>query len=321
MSSFWDEFKALFKTDSQREEERRQQIKDAVSAQKSLTEQLAKLDSEYRAGLPVAEQPDLDELFPESSGLEEIEYTPATDDEIADRAQSEIDYLKTSERNKLDTDYDKAVKSLTEQSDTAKETLEDSYRKLDELYGELKQQAENDSIKRGIARSSIAASRLSDLDNAHMTSAGEAEAAYNAAVDAINVEIASLQTEQETALEELDLKYAAELQDRIAELKSERDKTVAEYEKYNNSVAEKNRELRAPRFQHHFQIIPVTLFQPMAETTASVPAIAAPKPRLIPVHPAQYRRVFSIATHSQSDELKRPAAPQRIIKADPYPRS
>lgn len=247
MSSFWDEFKDLFKTDSQREEERRQQIKDAVAAQKSLTEQLAKLDSEYRAGLPVAEQPDLDELFPESSGLKEIEYTPATDDEIADRAQSEIDYLKTSERNKLDTDYDKAVKSLTEQSDTAKETLEDSYRKLDELYGELKQQAENDSIKRGIARSSIAASRLSDLDNAHMTSAGEAEAAYNAAVDAINVEIASLQTEQETALEELDLKYAAELQDRIAELKSERDKTVAEYEKYNNSVAEKNRDYAVQR--------------------------------------------------------------------------
>ena len=86
-------------------------------------------------------------------------------------------------------------------------------------------------------------------------------------------------------------------------------------------VAEKDGELRAPRLQHRFQIIPITLFQPMAEAVAGVPAIAAPKPRLIPVHPAQYRRVFSIATHSQSDELKRPAAPQRIIKADPYPRS
>ena len=88
-----------------------------------------------------------------------------------------------------------------------------------------------------------------------------------------------------------------------------------------HEVAEKNRELRAPRFQHHFQIIPVTLFQPMAETTASVPAIAAPKPRLIPVHPAQYRRVLGIAAHSQGDEFKRPVPPQRIIKADPYPRS
>ena len=41
MASFWDEFKDLFKTQSQKDEERRQQIKDAVEAEKSLTERRA----------------------------------------------------------------------------------------------------------------------------------------------------------------------------------------------------------------------------------------------------------------------------------------
>ncbi len=247
MASFWDEFKDLFKTQSQKDEERRQQIKDAVEAEKSLTEQLAALDKEYRESLPEEELPDLDKLFPEDSGLEKIEYTPATDKELSDRAQAEIDYARTEEKNDLMSKYDDAVKSLTEQSDKAGETMRESYKKLSDVYTDLKKQAENDALKRGIARSSIATSRQSDLDTARSQSEKEVKEVYDAEITAINGEIAALQNEQETAFEELDLKYAAELEDRIAELKEERDKTVEKYNKYNNSVAEKDREYAIQR--------------------------------------------------------------------------
>ena len=41
------------------------------------------------------------------------------------------------------------------------------------------------------------------------------------------------------AMDELDLKYAAELKDKIADLKEDRDAIVAKYTKYNNNVDEK----------------------------------------------------------------------------------
>ena len=44
MASFWDELKDAFKTDSQREEERRQELADALEAEKEITAELAALD-------------------------------------------------------------------------------------------------------------------------------------------------------------------------------------------------------------------------------------------------------------------------------------
>ena len=41
MASFWDELKDAFKTDSQREEERRQELADALEAEKEITAELA----------------------------------------------------------------------------------------------------------------------------------------------------------------------------------------------------------------------------------------------------------------------------------------
>lgn len=70
MASFWDDFKDLFKTESQLKEERQKELAAALEAEKSITGQLAELDREYRESLPVEPEPDLDKLFPESLGLE-----------------------------------------------------------------------------------------------------------------------------------------------------------------------------------------------------------------------------------------------------------
>ena len=43
MASFWEEFKDLFKTDSQREEERQNALNAALDAEKAVTEKLAAL--------------------------------------------------------------------------------------------------------------------------------------------------------------------------------------------------------------------------------------------------------------------------------------
>ncbi len=253
MASFWDELKDLFKTKSQKEEERQQKIKEALDSEGELAGKLDALDKAYKDyEQSLIEEPDWEKLFPSESGLEEIEYTAKSDEELEREATVANEYDKTAEKNKIESGYESNSAALGETKDRAEKTLGESYENLRALYEELKEKTENDALKRGLARSSIASSQLGALDGERLKAAGQAEAAYNQTVNAVNRELELLEADRERALGELDLKYAAELDNKISKLKSERDKTVKEYEKYNNDVRKKQAQFDADR-EHDIQ--------------------------------------------------------------------
>ena len=247
MASFWDEFKDLFKTDSQREEEHKRELAAALEAEKEVTDKLAALDREYRDSLPEEPEIDLDKLFPESLGLEKVEHTPATDEELAARAQAGVDSEKTAERQELEHSFGVTEQKLDDRAREAQDELADNYRELGELYDELRRQAGNDAIARGVARSSILTSARQDLHDKQSRKEAQSRAAYDAEMSDIGSELESLRREQDAAFEQLDLKYAAELEERIARLKEERDETARRYAEYNNEVEEKEHEYAVKR--------------------------------------------------------------------------
>ena len=247
MASFWEEFKDLFKTDSQREEERQNALNAALDAEKAVTEQLAALDREYRESLPAEPEIDIDKLFPEDPGFEKIEYTPATDEELVNRAQAGVDYEKAEEKRDLTNAFGNAAQELEDRADRAEKDLNASYRELGELYDELRRQTDNDALRRGVARSSIRTSAQQDLTSDRTRAEQESKAAYDSTMSGISAELAALQQEQEAAFEELDLKYAAELEERIADLKAQRDETAKKYADYNNKITEAEREYALER--------------------------------------------------------------------------
>ena len=240
MSSVWDEIKDMFKTKKQLAEEKQQKIKDALSREEGLVKTLEDLQKQYEQSLPKDEEVDIDALFPKDSGLKEIEYAARSDSDIDAAARAENAYKKTQKKNEIESKFASNMGALESGKQQAKQNLEQGYKQLGELYDELRKNAENDSLKRGMARSSVITSQLNNLDRAQLESAGNVEAAYQSTVGAIDQKINALQNDRELALNELDLKSAAELGSRIDELKKERDDTVFQYEKYNNSVREKN---------------------------------------------------------------------------------
>ena len=244
--SFWDELKELFKTDDERDEERRRRLQEASEGTSELEKQLAALDAKWQKSLP-KQTYDLDALFPKKTGLEEIDYTPRTDEDILDAAQKEIDYQKAVDKDKAQSKYETSSATLEKSKQAADENLKKSYQNLEKVYDELRAKAENDAIKRGIARSSIIMSKLGDLDYAKMLSAGEVEKAYNDTVGDIDLRLRALENDRDVAMGELDLKYADELAKRIADLKQERDELTLKYEKYNNTVREKNAKYESER--------------------------------------------------------------------------
>lgn len=239
-TSIWDEIKDLFKTDKQLEEERQRKINDALNAENSVVDKLKELEKQYNDSLPKEETPDLDALFPKDSGLKEIEYTPRSDEDIVSAAMKENAYDKGVKKSQIEDRYAKAIDALVDDKKSAKQNLTESYANLEKLYSQLRENSLNDSIKRGMARSSVASDKLSALDSAHVGAAGDIERGYTESVAKIDGDISALEKELGSALDQLDVKSASELEDRIQKLKDERDAKVKEYEKYNNDVRVKN---------------------------------------------------------------------------------
>lgn len=240
MGSFWEELKDAFKTKSQRDEERSEGLKDALEQEQDLVGQLEQLESEYQAYLDSQkEEVDLDALFPPTLGLEKIEYTPESDESIENRATTEIDSKKATDVGKAENKYSSKMSGFEKDMLSATEKKAEKDKEIDTVYEEKRKQQKNDSVKRGMARGSVLSGLIDEITADEARTEQEVEDAYMATIDGLNKEMDALSAEREKAMEELDLKYASELKDKIAELKEDRDAIVAKYTKYNNNVDEK----------------------------------------------------------------------------------
>ncbi len=242
MGSFWEELEDAFKTKSERDEERSEELRNALEAEKEVTKQLEELEKQYQKYLNSQKKDvNLDELFPPTLGLEKIEFTPESDQSITDRANAEISANKTKDVGKTESKYSSKISDV--EKDMFSATV-DKHEKDDEIYKAFTQQKKNqrnDSIKKGMARGSVLTSLLDDIVADETKSYEEVESAYISTIQSLNKEMEALEIERDKAMNELDLKYATELKEKIAELKEDRDAIVAKYTKYNNSVDEKER--------------------------------------------------------------------------------
>lgn len=237
---FWEELEEAFKTKEERDEERSEDLQNALEAEKEITAQLEELEKQYQQYLNSQKQEvNLDELFPPTLGLEKIQFTPESDQSISDRANAEIDAEKTKDVGAVEGKYSSKMEGVEKDmfSATADKHQTDKANNL--YFNELKEKQKNQSIKNGMARGSVLVSLLDDITADHTKTASEVEEAYISTIGELNNQMDKLSAERDKAIDELDLKYATELKEKIAELKEDRDAIVAKYTKYNNSVDEK----------------------------------------------------------------------------------
>ncbi len=243
--SFWDDFKDLFKTKDQLEEEKNKKLQDALKKEESVTNQLKQLEDLYNSTLE--EEPDINELFPQESGLETIEYTPKTDEEITQLATDTYKGKYDKKKNDL------TASSLEKENSLMTEASEKEAEKENEL-GELKSQrdslyesAKNNAVKNGLSRSSIMNTQLEGVDNSYKAQTDNVKKIYDIEMDSISNQIEILLSEREAALEALDLQYAGDVKNKIDSLTEERDKLTKEYAEYNQKVLEKQKDYAIER--------------------------------------------------------------------------
>ena len=163
--------------------------------------------------------------LPDVPEYERMEYDAPTDDAIGESGiEKEIAALE---------------KKYASDSEAARENNENAKKSVELGYEAAKRNTDSDMLKRGLARSSIAALSKAEIESEEASAKAGLDASLSRELNEISGKLGELSAKREEALNDFNLAYAAKLTQRITELKSERDKKVAEALKYNNTLAEK----------------------------------------------------------------------------------
>lgn len=242
-SQYWEDIKDLFKSKKRLKEEEAQEVGAAVKKEESILEQLKKLEAEYAQSVK-KETPDFDAMFP-TINLDRVSYGVDSDEEIAEKADRNAAAKYADKISDINADSLDKAKSLAAEKDEAAEKKKATLSEIDGLYKSLIERAQNDSIKKGVQRSSIIDNAYKDIaDYKHAVESGAA-ADYEKTAASIDGALASLENDRKTALNDINLKKAVEITENIQKLQSEKESLLAKQLKENNAIEKQESELNA----------------------------------------------------------------------------
>lgn len=215
-------------------------LPDNSKERDKLLDEIAELET-VGAGV---EKPSLPE-----TKLDELTYTPPTDDELKAAAERGLSDYKTQQTDAIKASAAEDEKALAAKRKAYDEKRADELDRLKDAYDSAADAVDADVLKRGLARSTIAANQKGELTGEYTKAAAEAESTYGRLIAELDANIASAQSKLERALNDFNLSYATKLAEKIDGLKAERDKRVEEVTKYNNEVRAKQAALDESRLK------------------------------------------------------------------------
>lgn len=160
------------------------------------------------------------------------------DDEISKVAKDSLQEYYSTNVNKINTDSNSEKQNLESSKETKTSSAGDLKNTIEQTYAGVKEDASNDALKRGLARSSIIINKLEAFDNSKINEINEIDKKLTEDIDAINFQIDALETQKESALNEFNITYASKLNTKISELKDDLTEKQKEVTKYNNEIAQ-----------------------------------------------------------------------------------
>ena len=181
--------------------------------------------------------------------LTEIEYTPPTDEYLAVEAENSLANDRADQIQAIRDRSENEVKQNTAVRDAYISDRDGERATLAENYEAAVRAVDNDAIKRGLARSSVAAVGRSELESEYLKRNADVEKSYGKKIAELDGEIAAADGKLRAALDDFNLSYATRLNQKIAELKAERDQKIERVTSFNNSVREKQAKLDADKLK------------------------------------------------------------------------
>jgi len=146
-----------------------------------------------------------------------------------------------TKKDDLDKKYSDKQEDLLESKENAFLNQEKNEQKIETDYNNKSKQSLYNSIKQGIARSSIENGKQEKLINQKNTALENLKNETNLKLEKIENSLAILNQEKEKAMMDFDLAYAVKIKDKINKLEAEYNKQKEEAIKYNQKIEEDER--------------------------------------------------------------------------------
>lgn len=202
--------------------------------QPDYSEILAQIDeihkSEALPEKPVLEKPE---------AYERLSYDAPTDEQLQKTAEDTLAGYKVSGESSIENEIASLIDKYSSQKKDNALTYESTLKALKAAYDTAVEDAHNDALRRGLARSSIATGAAEEIKRARAEKENDAVESYERKNAEIDSEIKGLESKKQKAMDEFNIKYTAKLTEQINKLKEQRADNEAAVIKYNNSLAEK----------------------------------------------------------------------------------
>ncbi len=165
-----------------------------------------------------------------------LTYTPPTDKELEEVAKADYETAKKQSIKSAEDETERKKKSLY---GSINEEIEGNKTRKEEIsasYDSAQKNLENQTLKRGIQRSSAVIGGLKNLESEKLTAISQMDDKTKAYVEKLNKEIYDLESDLGKEISSINEKYENAVKTRLHELKKERDDKINEVIKYNNTL-------------------------------------------------------------------------------------
>lgn len=179
--------------------------------------------------------------------LERLEMPTQTEEDITELVKAQLDSKYNTLKNSQTESYNTEREAKAQEKDTARQYANASRDEINAIYDSTVTSAENQALKRGLARSSIIINQLDGIEKSRASELSQVATELNEELSAIDRELLNLEARQENALNSLDLDYASELQTQIQSEMQKLEEKKQEVIEFNNEVERLEAQYRLER--------------------------------------------------------------------------
>lgn len=165
-----------------------------------------------------------------------IEYKPLSEDELRSKAENIINPLYNEQVEALNQAAERNRLSYQQALDARQRLYDAQKAEMQELAGQHRQRASDDSLRRGLARSNIATNERARVDAQEAKAIQALQEGLQNDVNNINAQITILEQQLSDSLRRLDVDKAMSIQAKIDELTQQQEDKLFQIQQYNNQL-------------------------------------------------------------------------------------
>lgn len=257
--------------------------------------------NEINATTQIPEKPDLGDGIT----YDRIEYDAPSDEEIEKRAQDSLKEYEQAGVSSIENEIAALLEKYTSDKNVNTAAYESTLKSLNDAYQSAIEAANNDALKRGLARSSIALNTTAAINSEKADKAAAATAEYNRQDADLTSKINGLEVERQKAMDEFNISYTAKLTEEINKLKEQREELKNEAIKYNNTLAEKEENERIEREKAESDLYSEALSQAKAERDLTDnPGVAEQDSRYQQIYTLLRDKLLTMSAQEAQNEVR-----------------